>query len=746
MVGIRSFGALALLSFASAAVSSSTAGIEALVARRLPHLAHKFHFELSSPCAQNASCFDSYTVSSVGDKIKVSAETLSGLNRGLYAYLTEIAGGDIYWTGSYLDVDCAPPVDQKLTGSSVVKWRYYFNTVTFSYTAAFWHWEDWELQLDWLALRGVNLPLAWVGFEKTLIDTYRWAGLTDAQISTFLSGPAFQAWNRFGNIQGSWNGTLPMSWVNDQFILGKKIVDRMVELGMTPVMPAFAGFVPRAFPEVDNSPNLVNSSDWSGFPTILTNDTLLEPQDAFFTKMQQYFVTKQKEDFGNVSSIYTIDQFNELTPASGNTTYLATVSNSTIESLKAADPNAVWMMQGWLFFSASTFWTAERIQAFLGGVSNNEDMLILDLFSEVQPQWQRTQSYFGKNWIWCFLHDYGGNMGLYGSMQNETVVPMEALAANPNMVGMGVTMEGQEGNEVTYDLFLDQAWSKAPIDTASYVQKWVQRRYSGKAPQSVFQAWDILRTAVYSNENANVSVVPKSILGLAPAISGLFRFGAGNHHPTVPSYDPQVLIGPWRLLVQAAFAHPHLLKIETFHHDLTDVTRQVVANAFIPAYVNLISTWNQTGATSASIRKAGQKLTDILTTLDKVLYTSPDFLLSRWISKAVAWAKGSHEIKTYYEYNARNQITLWGPEGQINDYASKDWAGLVGQYYKERWELFVKYLATTTPETYNATVFGDTLLQFEQAWNGQRWSGPACTKGNLLHIIETDPLLQSLLA
>lgn len=28
-----------------------------------------------------------------------------------------------------------------------------------------------------------------------------------------------------------------------------------------------------------------------------------------------------------------------------------------------------------------------------------------------------------------------------------------------------------------------------------------------------------------------------------------------------------------------------------------------------------------------------------------------------------------------YEYNARNQITLWGPNGEIIDYANKQWSG-----------------------------------------------------------------------
>jgi len=43
------------------------------------------------------------------------------------------------------------------------------------------------------------------------------------------------------------------------------------------------------------------------------------------------------------------------------------------------------MLQGWLFYSLSTFWTNDAIKAFLGGVPN-QDIIILDLFSESQPQ------------------------------------------------------------------------------------------------------------------------------------------------------------------------------------------------------------------------------------------------------------------------------------------------------------------------------------------------------------------------
>ena len=168
--------------------------------------------------------------------------------------------------------------------------RYHFNTVTFSYTTAFWNFEQWELELDWLALRGVNLPLAWNGYEYLLVETFREVGLNDSDIFSFLSGPAFQAWNRFGNIQGSWGSDLPVTWVNDQFKLQKQILQRMVELGMTPVLPSFTGFVPRALSSLYPNASIVNGSQWSGFPTALTDDSFLEPFDPLFTTIQKSFI------------------------------------------------------------------------------------------------------------------------------------------------------------------------------------------------------------------------------------------------------------------------------------------------------------------------------------------------------------------------------------------------------------------------------------------------------------------------
>ncbi|KAK5135978.1 hypothetical protein LTR08_004232 [Meristemomyces frigidus] len=745
--------AAAVSAFAGICASQSTAGIKALVQRRLPAHADDFTFSLTAAPASYSKAnssqqIDQYTVSNGGNgTIHVSGNSPIALASGLRYYLTTYAHVDIYWyIGSrlYLTPQYLPPVNSTYHGSSIVPYRYHFNTVTFSYTTAFWTWDDWELELDWLALRGVNLPLAWVGYEKILVEVFLEAGFTQADIASFLSGPAFQSWNRLANIQGSWGGDLPMSWIDGQFALQKKIVAQMVELGMTPVLPCFTGFVPKQIGSIYPNASFVNGSAWSDFPTPITNVTFLEPFDPLFTTLQKSFIAKQTAALGNVTHIYTLDQYNENNPYSGDSGYLRNVTTNTIASLKAADSNAIWLLQGWLFYSSATFWTNERIEAYLGGV-DDADMIILDLFSESQPQWQRTNNYYGKPWIWCELHNYGGNMGLYGQLENITVNPVQALAnTSSTMIGLGLTMEGQEtdtANEIMYDILYDQAWSKTPLDTSSYFHDWVTARYHCPAtlPAGLYSAWETMRKTVYNNTEASVAQsVTKSIFELAPNTTGLLN--RTGHHPTTIQYDPAVLTSAWREYYGAAAQAPGLFDDAAYVSDLADITRQVMANGFYPLYSSFIAAVNSSvNATysPSTAAQTGQQMLMLLADLDAVLAASaqPHFSLASWIAKARAWASptdlpldavanssSTAQTASFYEYNARNQITLWGPTGQISDYASKQWAGLISSYYVPRWQRFIDFTlnGTTAANGANAALTA-SLLAFEEAWQLQTW-------------------------
>ncbi len=87
-------------------------------------------------------------------------------------------------------------------------------------------------------------------------------------------------------------------------------------------------------------------------------------------------------------------------------------------------------------------------------------------------------------------------------------------------------------------------------------------------------------------------------------------------------------------------------------------------------------------------------------------------------ARARSWGTTDEE-KVQLEYNARNQITLWGPTGQINDYASKEWSGLVSSYHKARWQLFVSSIvaAVKANTTLDTATYNSDLLTVEQKWN-----------------------------
>ena len=195
-----------------------------------------------------------------------------------------------------------------------------------------------------------------------------------------------------------------------------------------------------------------------------------------------------------------------------------------------------------------------------------------------------------------------------------------------------------------------------------------------------------------------------------------------GHHPTIVPYDTNTtVLAAAELLLNASDADPSLRNIPEFKYDIVDVTRQVLVNRFIDLYTNLIAVYNSSSSPS-DVSAAGAKLVQLVDDLDELLYTNENFLLSTWIEDALQWAwegcQFDSDYAAYLEFSARNQLTLWGPNGEINDYASKQWAGLVGEYYSQRWEIFVQHLVHLKENglVYNDSVIAKDLLGFGREW------------------------------
>lgn len=153
----------------------------------------------------------------------------------------------------------------------------------------------------------------------------------------------------------------------------------------------------------------------------------------------------------------------------------------------------------------------------------------------------------------------------------------------------------------------------------------------------------------------------------------------------------------------------------------------------IKFYKEIIAAYNAKDVNA--LRTSGAKLVGLLADLDTLLMTNEHFLLGKWLDSAKSLGTTPEEVKLY-EYNARNQITLWGPTGNINDYANKQWSGLVGAYYKPRWELFVKEIvaAVSQGKTFDYNAFKAKVFVQESAWTYGTESYPSVPKGDSVEV------------
>jgi hypothetical protein len=148
-----------------------------------------------------------------------------------------------------------------------------------------------------------------------------------------------------------------------------------------------------------------------------------------------------------------------------------------------------------------------------------------------------------------------------------------------------------------------------------------------------------------------------------------------------------------------------------FRRDLIDVTREVLQLIAADRFIYGI-TVSYNSRSAADVASNGTGLNTLFVDLDAVLSLDNHFSLADWL--ASARAKGSTPDESrLFDMNARNQLTLWGPKGQIVDYARKQWSGLIDAYYRPRWALFTKEVlqALTDNKNFDQDQFDAKVFQ-----------------------------------
>jgi alpha-N-acetylglucosaminidase len=661
--------------------------VRGLLGRVIPQHADRFTLQLI-PGKPGKDVFE---IESAGDKVVVRGSSSVAMASGVNWYLMHHCHCDISWCGDQLNLpERLPVLQEKLRRETPFAHRYFFNYCAFSYTMAWWDWPQWERMIDWMALHGINMPLAVTGQEAVWQAVGRRLGLSDAQVGEFFVGPAYLPFGWMGCMDG-WGGPLPPSWIDGHRDLQQKILARQRALGMTPVLQGFTGHVPTALKEKFPQARFRQLPSWCGFP----GTWFLDPLDPLFRQVGKMFVEEQTKLFGT-DHLYASDTFIEMSPPSSDPAFLTDMGRAVLGAMQDADPEAVWVMQGWLFINNPGFWKPPQNRALLNSVPHGR-MLVLDLMCETNPAWRKTEAFYGQPWIFCILQTFGDTVSLHGGLP-QTAANLRQAMTDPKagqLRGLGHIMEGLGCNPVIHDFLADMTWRREVPQLQPWLGDYVRRRYGRSQPKAQ-EAWQVLSASVYSSTGPAGTLIcsrPGLQLGGSPASLKVAQ--------------------AWKLLLEAA---DDLKEVDTYQFDLVNVSRQALGGLAGPIYGDILAAYQ--AKDRKALAEGRRRLLELIADLDELLGTRRELLLGRWIADARHWATDDAQ-RRLYEWNARNQITLWGPRDSVlHEYAQKQWSGMMRGFYGRRWERFLDRLdaslAAGTP--WDAEPFEKDIRAWEEQW------------------------------
>lgn len=619
---------------------------------------------------------DFFELDQKGNKVVVRGNNYVSIATGINWYMKYYAGINLSWNGMQVDLpEVLPPVLKKERHETDLKLRYDFNYCTFSYSMAFWDWKRWEQEIDWMALHGINLPLAMVGTDVVWKNVLEELGYTREEINAFIAGPGFQAWWLMNNLEG-WGGPNPDSWYERQEELQKRILKRMREYGIEPVLPGYSGMVPHNAKDRLGL-NVADPGRWNGYP----RPAFLQPTDPQFERIAALYYREMTRLYGK-ASYYSMDPFHE----GGNTSGvdLEAAGKAIWKAMKQANPRAAWVVQAW---GANP--RPQMIRNLPAG-----DMVVLDLFSESRPQWgdpasswYRKEGFGQHDWLFCMLLNYGGNVGLHGKMAHliEEFYKAKDSSFGKTLKGVGMTMEGIENNPVMYELLCELPWREQRFSKDEWLEGYLKARY-GKSDSQVSQAWMLLSNTIYNCPAASTQQgTHESILCARPSWKA---YQVSSWSEMSDYYDPADVIRAAGMMVDAA---ERFRGNNNFEYDLVDIVRQAVAEKGRLMYRVLVDAYK--AGDRELFKLSSDRFLRLILMQDRLLATRPEFKVGRWLESARNLGS-TEEEKDWYEWNARVQITTWGnrvaaDDGGLHDYAHREWNGLLRDFYYLRWKTWL---------------------------------------------------------
>ena len=689
-----------------------------IIERRLGK-AYKDWFKLELAENPKKNGYDYFELSMDGDQVKIKGNDGVSLATGLNHYLKYFCQVNLSQVGDQADMpENKPVVTEKVFKETKAEVRYSYNYCTLSYSMAFWGEQEWRDELDWLALNGVNVVLDATAQEEVWRRFLGELGYSHEDIKDFIAGPAYYAWAYMANLSG-FGGPVHDSWFEERTELARKNQLIMRKLGMQPVLQGYSGMVPTNIHDYDKNAEVIEQGEWCSFQ----RPTMLKTTSSTFEKYAKKFYQCQKEVYGDVSNYYATDPFHEGGITGGMNA--SDISEKVLTEMITADKDAVWIIQSW---------QGNPTTALLNGLDRVEKgtdhALILDLYAEKDPHYDEgrpgAEAYgdeeeFDKTpWLFCMLNNFGGRLGLHGHLDNLANNIPKVFNETKYIAGIGITPEASVNNPVLYDFLFETIWQDDAsqkmevIDLDTWLDDYATRRY-GAESESANQAWDILKETVYkASLNGLGQGAPESVVNARPNLTIGAASTWGN---AVISYEKGDLEEAAALLLAD---YDKLKDSAGYQYDLANVLQQVLSNSAQEYQKGMSAAFSAKDLDS--FKTYSEKFMSVIEDMEKVTGTSEYFLLGRWVEQAKALANNADDFtKELYEFNAKALVTTWGSKNQaekggLKDYSNRQWSGLIGDFYKARWQRWI----TARTNELSGTDYESNIDWFEWEWEWVR--------------------------
>ncbi len=615
-----------------------------LIKRNTPKICDNFTLKT----IESDNGLDCYEIYAEDGKTVLAGSSKLSLAMAYYRYLNEYCGivitngdYDISTTGS------APLPKEKISFTVKQKIRARTSYENFALEGNYWGFDRWEKEIDFMAMHGINAALQPVGFDGVIFHFLSDMGLDENECLEFSSGPAFLSRQLTGNIAGT-HSVKSKEYLDRKIYIGKKIIERENELGISPILPAVIPTVPFNVRRKYRKMEIFKAPQWYNFPPIF----FIKAENAFFNVFNLRFLKKQQELLGETKSFF-YEPLYDVNPR-GFSSHVAAIGQSVSEVLNEFDPEAV------------CYTHLSAINAdFFKDLSGKKFIFIKDRGDEALLN--------GKKYINAIRGNFYGRTAIYGDMNNVCGCP---FSKDENSLGTAVELDTFRENPLYCAAVLKAATADEAFDSDDFTRDFAQKRYKTDAYTD-----DLIRlkNLCYTTDECVGSIIcarPTTQIRHTAPYDTLER-----------GYDYKELFA-----IAKSILENEARKVDTIRADVQSILRQSLSDFAAPVYKAATEFFRNKNV--GNFEQTSNLFLEICEDLDRLLKTREETSFSTKYEEAHYLGENKEE-KEAIDINFLLLHTIWGPIGHtfLYDTAWAEWSGLIKDYYAQRWFMYYRSLA-----------------------------------------------------